>query len=109
MAFTTQYAECQPKRTEVDNLEGATLLEFGNDWCGHCRAAQPLIAAALRAHPRIRHLKFADARHCRLGRSFRVKLWPTLILLKDGLETARFVRPKDEPVLRQALAQIDSD
>ena len=30
------------------------------------------------------------------------------ILLKDGREAARFVRPKDEAVLRAALARIDA-
>jgi thioredoxin 1 len=101
------YADTEPKRAEVDALAGPTLLEFGNAWCGHCRAAQPLIASALREHPRIRHLKIADASGRRLGRSFRVKLWPTLIFLKDGKELARLVRPRDEPAIRTALAQID--
>ena len=108
MAINSAYADTEPKRAEVDTLEGATLLEFGNAWCGHCRAAQPLIAAALRNHPRIRHLKIADASHRRLGRSFRVKLWPTLIFLKDGKELSRLVRPRDEPAVRHALAQIDT-
>ena len=31
----------------------------------------------------------------RLGRSYKVKLWPTLIFLKDGVEAARLVRPGD--------------
>lgn len=109
MTFTTQYADSQPRRAEVDALEGATLLEFGNAWCGHCRVAQPLIESALRDHPRIRHLKLADARHCRLGRSFNVKLWPTFIFLKDGKELARLVRPRDEPAVRNALAQISTN
>jgi thioredoxin 1 len=105
--MNASYAAAEPKRAEVDALAGPTLLEFGNAWCGHCRAAQPLIASALREHPRIRHLKIADASGRRLGRSFRVKLWPTLVFLKDGKELARLVRPRDEPAIRTALAQID--
>jgi thioredoxin 1 len=105
--MNASYAAAEPKRAEVDALAGPTLLEFGNAWCGHCRAAQPLIASALREHPRIRHLKIADASGRRLGRSFRVKLWPTLIFLRDGKELARLVRPRDEPAIRTALAQID--
>jgi len=100
------YVEAQPKRAEIDALEGAVVLEFGNDWCGHCRRAQPLVAAALAAHPGVRHLKFADSAGRRLGRSFRVKLWPTLVFLKDGRETGRLVRPADPDAIRAALARI---
>ena len=107
MGMTTQYADTEPKRAEVDALDGPVLLEFGSPWCGYCRAAQPLLAAALLAHPRVRHIKIADASRRRLGRSFHVKLWPTLVFLKDGKELARLVRPRDEPSVRSALAQID--
>ena len=101
------YAEIQPKRAEIDALQGAAVIEFGNDWCGHCRRAQPLVAEALAGHPDVRHLKFADSSSRRLGRSYGVKLWPTLIFLKDGKETGRVVRPTDAGVIRDALAGID--
>ena len=94
------------KRAEVDALPGAAVLEFGNSWCGHCRRAQPVIDEAFAAHPGVRHLRFADASHKRLGRSFGVKLWPTLVFLKDGKELARAVRPRDAAELRAALAKI---
>lgn len=101
------YAETEPARAEVDALAGPTLLEFGSPTCGHCRRAQPLIARALAAHPRVRHLRIADASGRRLGRSFGVKLWPTLVLLADGKEIARLVRPTDAGEIGRALAAID--
>ena len=88
-------------------MQGATLLEFGSPWCGHCRRAQPLIAEALASHPDVRHIKVADASGKRLGRSFKVKLWPTLVFLKDGKESAKLVRPASAGEVEQALSQID--
>jgi len=40
------------------------------------------------------------------GRAFRVKLWPTVIFLRDGQEVARMVRPEDADDLREGCAQI---
>ena len=89
----TQYAATEPKRAEVDASKGPLVIEFGSPWCGYCRRAQPHIAAALSAHPGVRHIKVADASGKRLGRHYGVKLWPTLVLLVDGKERARVVRP----------------
>jgi thioredoxin 1 len=103
--MNTAYAQNEPARAEVDSLDGATLLEFGSPWCGYCRRAQPLLAAALAAHPEVRHLKIADASGKPLGRSFGIKLWPTLVLLQDGREVARLVRPEDSDQIMRALDQ----
>ncbi len=96
----------EPKREEIDAMPGAVLLEFGTSWCGHCRRAQPLIAEALAAHPGVRHIKVEDAAGKRLGRSFMVKRWPTLVVLKDGKELARVVRPASAGEVADALAAI---
>jgi len=103
--MTTLYASTEPTRAEVDALPGATILEFGAPWCGVCRAAQPALAAALADHPHVRHLKIEDGPGRPLGRSFRVKLWPTLILLRDGRELERLVRPTSRKVIADALAR----
>ena len=101
----TSYATTEPARAEVDALAGATVLEFGTNWCGWCRSAQPLIAGAFAAHPDLRHIKVEDGPGRPLGRSFRVKLWPTLVFLKDGQEVARVVRPASLGEVREAVAK----
>lgn len=83
----------EPTRAEVDAFPDATLLEFGAGWCGYCQTAQPDIATVVKNHPEVRHLRIEDGKGRPLGRSFRVKLWPTLILLQAGVEKARVVRP----------------
>jgi len=106
--MNTAYAQDEPSRAEVDALPGATLLEFGTPWCGWCRRAQPLIAQALASHPGLRHLKVEDGSGRPLGRAYRVKLWPTLVFLRDGQEVTRLVRPQDAAAIGEALARIDS-
>ena len=71
---------------EIEALSGLTLLEFGASWCGFCKAAQPFIASALAERPDLRHIKIEDGKGRRLGRLFKVKLWPTLVFLKNGQE-----------------------
>jgi thioredoxin 1 len=102
------YSPQEPDRAAVDAMAGPVVLEFGTDWCGHCRAAEPLISAALAAHQDVRHLKIADGKGRPLGRSFGVKLWPTLVFLRDGEEVARAVRPTDLRTIAAGLAAIDA-
>lgn len=101
-----EYTLDQPTRAQVDALAGAVVLDFGTNWCGHCRAAQPLVDAALSAHPQVQHLKAEDGPGRPLGRSYGVKLWPTLVFLHNGREVARVVRPTASAPIEQALAQI---
>jgi thioredoxin 1 len=100
------YATTAPTREEVDTFTGPTVLEFGTGWCGWCRGAQPLIAQALADQPGLRHLKIEDGPGRPLGRSFRVKLWPTLVFLKGGQEVARVTRPGSVDEIRDALARL---
>ncbi len=99
--------EAEPSLAELDALQEPLLIEFGASYCGHCAAAQPLIAAALDRHPRVRRIKIEDGPGRRLGRSFRVKLWPTLIFLHEGKELDRLVRPSDSSAIEHALRLID--
>ena len=106
MAMNTVYGKVEPTRAEIDALEGAAVVEFGAPWCGFCQAAQPLLAAALAAHPAVRHFKIEDGKGRPLGRSFRVTLWPTLIFLRDGVEVARVVRPGTVAKITETLVSL---
>jgi thioredoxin 1 len=102
------YSPSKLSRADADALAGATVLDFGTSWCGVCRATQPFIAGALAGHPGVRHLWIEDGPGRKLGRSFGVKLWPTLIFLRDGRELARLVRPRDAATIGRALSAIDA-
>ena len=108
MAFERAYASREPPRAEIDATAGPALLEFGTSWCGWCRGAQPLVAAALARHADVKHIKVEDGPGRPLGRSFRVKLWPTLVFLRDGQEVERLVRPDAMEAIRDALEKIDA-
>ncbi|MCY7308855.1 MAG: thioredoxin family protein [Rhodoferax sp.] len=103
------YDTAQPERSQIDALGGAVVLDFGTNWCGYCKRASPAIAEALAGHPSVRHIKVEDGSGRPLGRSFAVRLWPTLVFLRDGREVTRLVRPGGVEQVGEALAQLLND
>ena len=106
MPYAAQHLAQPPSRDDVDRLPGATVVEFGTPWCGHCQRAQPLIEQALQDRSEVAHVKVEDGPGQRLGRTFGVKLWPTLVFMKDGKEVARLVRPQAQQEVLDAVQAI---
>lgn len=98
------YLAQAPDPAALAGQAGLVLLDFGTGWCGHCSAARRVVDAWVAAHEGLSHLRIEDGPGRRLGRAFRVKLWPTLVLLRDGGEVARVVRPRT----RDDLAALDA-
>ncbi len=91
--------QAEPTRAAIDAYPGPLVLYFGARWCGYCRAADPTIHRALDAHPNVTLIRVEDGPGKPLGRSFAVKLWPTLVFLRDGVVKARAVRPEKDEIV----------
>ncbi|HIF18614.1 MAG TPA: thioredoxin [Cycloclasticus sp.] len=103
--FNPIYSEDAPTPDDISVLVGDSILEFGAPWCGHCMAAESAIEKAFTNHPDLPHIKIYDGKGKKLGRAFKVKLWPTLILLRDGVEVGRLIRPTQAVEVQQLLAR----
>ena len=108
MAYTKEYSVTEPMRDEIDAMAGPLALEFGAPWCGYCIETQPALAEQLAKHPDVRHIKIYDGKGKPLGRSFRVKLWPTLVFMRDGKVLYRAVRPESDEILAGLRTLFDA-
>jgi thioredoxin 1 len=99
--------DAEPSLEEINALAEPTVIEFGARWCGYCQAAQADIAAALKSHPTVRHIKVEDGKGKRLGRQFGVKLWPTLVLVDRGTERGRVVRPGNAAEIEAIFTDVN--
>jgi len=81
LGFNPEYTEAAPSFEEIKAFKGYIILEFGTPWCGHCTAALPAIKEVF-SNSSVPHIKVFDGKGKTLGRFYKVKLWPTLILIK---------------------------
>lgn len=104
IGFNPTYGEAPPNES-LSNLEGFAILEFGANWCGHCKAAAASVESFVN-DKNLPHIKVEDGKGKKLGRTFKVKLWPTLILLDSGEEVGRVVRPTSIDEIKAELQKV---
>ena len=75
---------------------GTTLVDFYADWCGPCRMVSPIVDEIAEERRDITVGKVNVDDENALAMKYGVMSIPTLIVFKDGKETARIVgaRPK---------------
>lgn len=83
----------EPTFEELQSMKGRVLVEFGAEWCPICQAFAPQLSQTLKRYPEVKFIHVEDGKGRRLGRQFKVKLWPNLVFLRDGVLVAQLARP----------------
>ena len=83
---------------EVLRSDKPVLLDFWATWCGPCRMLAPVIEEIAKERSDIKVGKVNVDDEGALATAFGISSIPTVVLIKDGKETARLIgyRQKDE-------------
>ena len=88
---------------EVMLSEKPVLIDFYADWCGPCRMMAPVVEELAEEHPEVAVGKVNTDEEMALAQSFGIISLPTLIVLTNGVETARFIGVRPQSDLLAAL------
>lgn len=97
------YSEHAPDFETLCSTKGWVLLEFGANECSICQQKRELIDQARTQLINVNYYAIQDGKGKKLGRQFQIKLWPSLIMLKDGIEVLRCIRPENSEQLIEAF------
>ena len=83
---------------EVQNTSGTVLVDFYADWCGPCKMVSPVVDEIAEERTDIIVGKANVDESAALAKQYKVMSIPTLIVFKDGKESARLIgySPKEE-------------
>jgi thioredoxin 1 len=83
---------------EVIKSEKPVLLDFYADWCGPCKMVAPIVEKIAEEESDIKVCKINVDDSPELAANFKIMSIPTLVVIKDGKETAKAVgiRSKSE-------------
>lgn len=90
------------------SIEGKTVLvDFGADWCGPCKAIEPVIKELVdeyKGKATIIEIDIDSQRE--LATDLMIQSIPTLILFQDGKEIKRFVGLQSKGTLEKSLNSV---
>ena len=69
--------------------QGYVVLDFYTDWCHYCKLLSPVFSKMAEKFPTIRFVKINADKYRSIASQYKVRGFPTVILLNDGKEVKR--------------------
>ena len=88
-------------KEEVMNSDKPVLIDFWATWCGPCRRQAPVVEELAEAGYEVG--KVDVDKEPSLAQQYKIMSIPTLLVFKEGKETARFVGLTSKTELEAAL------
>ena len=79
------------------------LIDFWATWCGPCKMIAPVIEEIYNEHPEYVVGKVDVDAEGELARQFGIMSIPTLVVIKNGVETNRIIGFKSKPDILAAI------
>ena len=89
--------------TEVLKSDKTVILDFYADWCGPCKKMKPIVEAIAEENTNIKLGTINVDDSPELAAKFKIMSIPTLVVMKNGVETAKAVGMRSRSEILQML------
>ena len=89
---------------DTTTAKGVTLVDFSAEWCGPCKALNPILESlAVAVNEKVAVAKIDVDESPKAANRFQITSVPTLIIFKNGQEVNRIVGLKDLETLKKIV------